>query len=89
MANKIWLITGVSRGLGRCLAKAALGRGDAVIGTTRSGESDLPASDRLTVLKLDVTERSNVLYAVAKAHAIHGRRCSLPTASAAWQRWPA
>ena len=35
---KNWLITGVSRGLGKALAEAALARGDTVIGTVREGE---------------------------------------------------
>lgn len=35
---KRWLITGVSSGLGAALAKAALSRGDAVLGTVRKAE---------------------------------------------------
>jgi len=35
---KNWLITGVSRGLGKALAEAALARGDTVIGTVRDGD---------------------------------------------------
>ncbi len=35
---KSWLITGVSRGLGKALAEAALARGDTVIGTVREGD---------------------------------------------------
>jgi len=35
---KNWLITGVSRGLGKALAEAALARGDTVIGTVREGD---------------------------------------------------
>jgi NAD(P)-dependent dehydrogenase (short-subunit alcohol dehydrogenase family) len=35
---KNWLITGVSRGLGRALAEAVLARGDTVIGTVRGGD---------------------------------------------------
>jgi len=33
--SKVWLITGISRGLG--LAKAVLSTGDSVAGTTRNG----------------------------------------------------
>jgi NAD(P)-dependent dehydrogenase (short-subunit alcohol dehydrogenase family) len=35
---KNWLITGVSRGLGKALAEVALARGDTVIGTVREGD---------------------------------------------------
>lgn len=38
MKSKIWLITGVSKGLGRALAGAALAQGDQVIGTVRTAE---------------------------------------------------
>src|SRR3546814_11682143 len=41
---KTWFITGISRGLGLALAKAALAAGDTVIGTVRSGSPDLPES---------------------------------------------
>ena len=37
--RKIWLITGISRGLGKALAQTVLATGDAVIGTTRSGKT--------------------------------------------------
>ncbi|WP_313958552.1 hypothetical protein [Novosphingobium sp. 9] len=33
-----WLITGIGNGLGRELAKAALARGDTVVGTSRRSE---------------------------------------------------
>lgn len=55
-----WLITGISRGLGRALAEAALARGDTVIGTTRNGRSDLPDSRRLHVLALDVSDPEQI-----------------------------
>jgi len=44
---RTWFITGVSRGLGRAIAQAALIKGDTVIGTVRDTAPDLasgPAS---------------------------------------------
>lgn len=38
MEQKVWLITGVSKGLGREIAKQAVGTGDIVIGTVRNAE---------------------------------------------------
>ena len=70
---KVWFITGISRGFGRELASAAIGQGDFVVGTTRSGESDQESSSgRLTVLALDVTHPQDVASVVAKAWQIHG-----------------
>ena len=62
-----WLITGISRGLGRALAEAALARGDRVIGTSRNGRSDLPASPRLHVIPLDVSDPEQIRPAVRRA----------------------
>jgi NAD(P)-dependent dehydrogenase (short-subunit alcohol dehydrogenase family) len=70
---KVWFITGISRGFGRELASAAIGQGDFVVGTTRSGESDQESSSgRLAVLALDVTHPQDVASVVAKAWQIHG-----------------
>ncbi len=55
-----WLITGISRGLGRALAEAALARGDQVIGTTRSGRAELADSPRLQVLRLDTGDPEQI-----------------------------
>ena len=76
MANdsKVWLITGVSRGLGRDLARAVLDRGEIVIGTSRSGSADLdPGRGQLQVLPLDVTVADEVGAFVDQAHKLHGR----------------
>ena len=71
---KIWLITGISRGFGRELAAALLGRGDTVIGTTRDGSADIPrGKGRLDVLALDVTDAHAVKTVVAAAFELHGR----------------
>ena len=77
MAEKVWFITGTSRGFGRAWAEAALARGDQVAATARDvssldalvdrfGESVLP-------LELDVTSREECFAAVAGAHRTFGR----------------
>ena len=71
---KTWLITGVSRGLGRALAEAALARGDTVIGTVREGAPDIAAgSGMLHVLTLDVARAEAIAPAVAEAFGYTGR----------------
>lgn len=67
---RTWLITGISRGLGRALAQAVLRRGDQVIGTTRDGRSDLPASANLEVLKLDAADPEQIRTAMRRVHAL-------------------
>jgi len=62
--SKVWLITGVSSGFGRELAKAALARGDTVAGTLRS-EAQLAdfraiAPGRAHAYRLDVTDRAAI-----------------------------
>jgi NAD(P)-dependent dehydrogenase (short-subunit alcohol dehydrogenase family) len=72
MAPKTWFITGTSRGFGREWAIAALERGDRVVGTARDPGTldDLVAQhgDALLALALDVTDRTAVFAAVARAH---------------------
>ena len=72
--KKTWFITGVSRGLGKAMAEAALGRGDTVIGTVRE---DAPAIETgtgaLHLLKLDVADSAAVAPVVAQAFAVTGR----------------
>jgi hypothetical protein len=74
MVQKVWLITGFSRGLGRSLAKAVLAKGDLVIGTTRRGEQpDGLAGDNLSVLPLEMTDHDQVARTAAAAFSRHGR----------------
>lgn len=75
--EKVWFITGSSRGFGRVWTEAALQRGDKVAATARNVESlaDLKASygDRVLTLALDVTHPEQVKSAVESAHAHFGR----------------
>jgi NADP-dependent 3-hydroxy acid dehydrogenase YdfG len=75
--NKVWFITGASRGFGRIWATAALERGDKVAVTARNLASiaDLQEKYRENVLtlELDVTNTNQVAQAVAQAHAHFGR----------------
>lgn len=60
------MITGANRGLGRALVDAALEAGHVVVATVR-GERALPERDRLTVLNLDVRDRSAAQATVLRA----------------------
>jgi NAD(P)-dependent dehydrogenase (short-subunit alcohol dehydrogenase family) len=67
---KTWFITGISRGLGKALAEAALARGDTVIGTVREGAPDIALGrGTLHVLTLDVADAVAIAPAVAEAFA--------------------
>jgi NAD(P)-dependent dehydrogenase (short-subunit alcohol dehydrogenase family) len=76
-SNKVWFITGASRGFGREWAMAALERGDRVAATARdlSTLDDLVTKygDALLPLALDVTDRAADFAAVATAHDHFGR----------------
>lgn len=77
MAEKVWFITGTSRGFGRVWADAALKRGDKVAATARTLESiaDLKEKygDNVLTLELDVTRPEQAKSAVAQAHTHFGR----------------
>lgn len=73
--TKHWFITGISRGLGLALAKAALARGDTVVGTVRSGAPAIEAGPgTLHVLTLDVTDGVAIDRAVGEAFVLAGGR---------------
>ncbi len=71
-----WFITGVSSGLGKALAEAALAAGDRVAGTARSIESaaafGAAGGERAHGLVLDVTDADAVERVVAAAEAATG-----------------
>lgn len=69
--NKIWLITGSSRGLGRALTEAVLATGDRVVATARKPEQldDLVAkyAEQIRAVALDVTDAAAARAAVQTA----------------------
>jgi NADP-dependent 3-hydroxy acid dehydrogenase YdfG len=75
--NKVWFITGTSRGFGRVWADAALKRGDKVAATARRLETiaDLKEQygENVLTLELDVTRPDQVKTAVEQAYAHFGR----------------
>jgi NAD(P)-dependent dehydrogenase (short-subunit alcohol dehydrogenase family) len=77
MAEKIWFITGTSRGFGREWAIAALERGDKVAATARDTASldDLvnKYGEAILPIRLDVTDRAADFAAVKQAHEHFGR----------------
>jgi NAD(P)-dependent dehydrogenase (short-subunit alcohol dehydrogenase family) len=77
VAEKIWFITGTSRGFGQVWAQAALTRGDKVAATARDVQALAPLveryPERILPIALDVTERAAVFRAVKRAHETFGR----------------
>jgi len=77
MAEKVWFVTGSSRGFGRVWVEAALERGDKVAATARSVSDvdDLKAKygDAVLPLALDVTDRAAIAPAVKAVHETFGR----------------
>ena len=74
--QKVFFITGASRGLGVDLARAALDAGHAVVATGRSTDSvaaAIGAHDDLLVAQLDVTDPASAQAAVDAAIARFGR----------------
>lgn len=75
--NRIWFITGASRGFGRIWTEAALERGDQVVATARKLESiaDFKEKygDQVLTLELDVTNAGQVKEAINKAHQHFGK----------------
>ncbi|QHT67391.1 SDR family NAD(P)-dependent oxidoreductase [Rhodocytophaga rosea] len=76
-SNKVWFITGASRGFGRVWTEAALKRGDKVAATARklSSIADFKEKygDKVLTLQLDVTRPDQVKTALEQAYAQFGR----------------
>jgi NAD(P)-dependent dehydrogenase (short-subunit alcohol dehydrogenase family) len=77
MPNKVWFITGTSRGFGRVWAQAALARGDRVAATARDVKTLAPLveqyGDLVAPLALDVTDKAAASAAIAFTHERFGR----------------
>lgn len=74
MPRKVWLITGIARGLGRALAETVLDRGDIVIGTIRNGMPPAELrNENLTVLPLELSSPDQIAPAVEAASQAYGR----------------
>lgn len=77
MAERVWFITGSSRGFGRAIAEAALTRGDRVVATARNPESvaDLVVKypEHAAPVALDVTDPAAAAAAVQAGVSAFGR----------------
>lgn len=76
MANKVWFVTGASRGIGAEIVKAVLAHGDKVAATARdpkSLEQKFGSSPNLLNLKLDVTDENQAEEAVKATLAQFGK----------------
>ncbi len=77
MTNKVWFITGTSKGFGRIWAEAALARGDRVAATARHVKTLQPLVDRygdqVLAITLDVDDKAAVDAAIAETIAQFGR----------------
>jgi NADP-dependent 3-hydroxy acid dehydrogenase YdfG len=75
--QKVWFITGTSRGFGSIWAEAALKRGDKVAATARNVASLAHLTekygDNVLTLELDVTNATQVKATVTQAHEHFGR----------------
>ena len=76
-SNKVWFITGSSRGFGRIWTEAALKRGDKVAATARKLASIADLNEKygnnVLTLEMDVTNADQVKLAVEQAHTHFGR----------------
>jgi NADP-dependent 3-hydroxy acid dehydrogenase YdfG len=75
--EKVWFITGSSRGFGKIWTEAALKRGDKVAATARDISSIATLKetygDQVLILELDVTNVSQVQNAITRANEYFGR----------------
>ena len=74
MAQRVWMITGASRGFGAEISKAVLAAGDKLVATARTmeGLQHLGANSNLFTIALDVTDEPQAREAVSAALAHFG-----------------
>jgi NAD(P)-dependent dehydrogenase (short-subunit alcohol dehydrogenase family) len=77
MKQKVWFITGASKGFGLEIAKAALAIGDKIVATVRKYPEELAAilkqQDKVLVVQLDVIKEYEVKAGIQKAISRFGR----------------
>ena len=76
MSNKVWFITGASRGFGVLIAQQALARGDSVVATARTPQSVIKAlgeHPNLLALRLDVRLEAQAITVAQQALERFGR----------------
>ena len=77
MKQKVWFITGASKGFGLEIAKAALANGDKIVATVRKNHEEFAAkfqeTDSVLIVQLDVTNEQQVKIGVEKAINRFGR----------------
>jgi len=70
MNNKLWLITGISSGLGKALAESVIKNGDFVIGTFRHKsqveEYNSKNIKNTKAILLDITDEKNIEKSIEK-----------------------
>lgn len=74
--QRVWFITGASRGIGAEIAQAALDAGDRVVATARNAQSiedRFGKRENLLATKLDVTDEASVRAAIGQAIDSFGR----------------
>ncbi|MCH5717160.1 oxidoreductase [Niabella hibiscisoli] len=75
--EKVWFITGSSRGLGRSITEAVLKSGDKVVATARNKQDLQILADQypnqVLCLSLDVTDKAEILSSVNEAIGYFGR----------------
>ncbi len=75
--KRVWFITGISGGFGKCLAEEVIKAGDIVVGTLRKAEQveyfNQLHSGKALAVQMDVTKPTQVQEAVDKAIETYGR----------------